>query len=219
MEILPLYLSAKLALITTLVLILIASPLAYALACFTWPGKTFVDALVNLPIALPPTVIGFYLLCLMGPRGAVGSLWDGVFGGSLLFTFSGIVVACAIYSLPFAIQPIKATFEKLDPRLRESAFVLGLSPLATFFRVVLPNSKSGIAAAAILVFLHSLGAFGVILMVGGSSPAETRVASIAIYEAVESFQYEKAWLLSLAFLPVSYFFLLLVNRLTRREAP
>ncbi|HOI75406.1 MAG TPA: ABC transporter permease subunit [Syntrophales bacterium] len=136
----------------------------------------------------------------------------------MLFTFAGIVVACATYSLPFAIQPIKAAFEKLDPRLRESASVLGLSPLATFFRVVLPNSKSGIAAAAILVFLHSLGAFGVILMVGGSIPGETRVASIAIYEAVESFQYEKAWILSLAFLPVSYFFLLLVNRLTRREA-
>lgn len=218
MEWIPLYLSAKLALITTLVLIAIASPLAYVLACFTWPGKTFVDALINLPIALPPTVIGFYLLCLLGPRGTVGSLWENLFGGTLLFTFTGIVVACAIYSLPFAIQPIKAAFEKLDPRLRESAYVLGLSPLATFFRVVLPNSRNGIAAAAILVFLHSLGAFGVILMVGGSIPGETRVASIAIYEAVESFQYEKAWLLSLAFIPVSYCFLLLVNRLTRKEA-
>jgi molybdate transport system permease protein len=142
-------------------------------------------------------------------------MWENMFGGSLLFTFIGITIATVIYSLPFAVQPIKAAFEKLDKRLRENAYVLGLSPIATFFRVIIPNSINGIAAAAILVFLHSLGAFGVILMVGGSIPGETRVASIAIYEAVESLQYRKAFLLSLAFLPISYFFLLLVKRLTR----
>jgi len=216
MELLPLYLSAKLATVATLILIGIAAPLAYLLTNFTWPGKSFVEALVNLPIALPPTVIGFYLLFLLGPKGFVGTVWENLFGGTLLFTFTGIVIASIFYSLPFAIQPIKASFEKVDPRLKESAYVLGLSPTATFFRVIIPNSVHGIAAAAILVFLHTMGAFGVVLMVGGSIVGETRVASIAIYEAVESMQYEKAWALSLAFIPIGYGFLLLVNRLTRK---
>ena len=216
MELLPLYLSAKLASIATLILIGIAAPLAYLLTNSSWPGKSFVEALFNLPIALPPTVIGFYLLFLLGPRGSVGEVWERLFGGPLLFTFTGIVIASIIYSLPFAIQPIKASFEKIDPRLKENAYVLGLSPAATFFRVIIPNSINGIAAAAILVFLHTMGAFGVVLMVGGSIAGETRVASIAIYEAVESMQYEKAWALSLAFIPISYCFLLLVNKLTRK---
>ncbi len=215
MDLLPLYVSAKLAVITTSLLILISAPLAYLLVYGKWPGKFLFEALVNLPIALPPTVIGFYLLYLLGPQGYVGAIWREVFGGTLLFTFSGIVIATAVYNLPFSVQPIKATFEKIDPRLRENAYVLGLSPVATFFRVMIPNSINGIAAAAILVFLHSLGAFGVVLMVGGSISGETRVASIAIYEAVETMNYSEAWLLSLAFLPVSYFLLLLVNRLTR----
>jgi molybdate transport system permease protein len=213
---LPLYLSAKLAVFATLVLIVIAAPAAYLLTNANWRGKSLVEALLNLPIALPPTVIGFYLLFILGPNGYIGAAWDRIFGGPLLFTFTGIVIASTIYSLPFAIQPIKASFEKIDPRLKESAYVLGLSPVATFFKVILPNSYNGLAAAAILVFLHSMGAFGVVLMVGGSISGETRVASIAIYEAVESMQYQKAWFLSLAFLPISYTFLLLVNRLTRK---
>ena len=216
MELLPLYLSAKLASIATLILIGIAAPMAYLLTNFSWRGKSLVEALVNLPIALPPTVIGFYLLFVLGPKGAVGVMWESLFGGTLLFTFTGIVIASIFYSLPFAIQPIKASFEKIDPRIRESAYVLGLSPAATFFRVIIPNSVNGIAAAAILVFLHTMGAFGVVLMVGGSIAGETRVASIAIYEAVESMQYEKAWALSLAFIPISYLFLLLVHKLTRK---
>ncbi len=216
MELLPLYLSAKLATIATLILIVIAAPLAYLLTSSSWPGRSFVEALFNLPIALPPTVIGFYLLFLLGPKGSVGMMWESLFGGPLLFTFTGIVIASLIYSMPFAIQPIKASFEKIDPRLKESAYVLGLSPMATFFRVILPNSINGIAAAAILVFLHTMGAFGVVLMVGGSIAGETRVASIAIYEAVESMQYQKARELSLAFVPISFFFLLLVNKLSRK---
>jgi molybdate transport system permease protein len=215
MEFLPLYLSAKLAVIATMVLIVISAPLAYFLVFVKWPGKSLVEALISLPIALPPTVIGFYLLYIMGPKGYGGAVWEKIFGGSLLFTFTGIVIATVIYSLPFAMQPIKAAFEKLDVRLRENAYVLGLSPIATFFRVIIPNSINGITAGAILVFLHSMGAFGVILMVGGSVPGETRVASIAIYEAVEAMDYGRAWMLSLAFLPISYFFLLVVNKLTR----
>ena len=178
-------------------------------------GKIFRRGLHQSPHCPAATVIGFYLLFIIGPKGHVGAIWESIFGGSLLFTFTGIVIATVIYSLPFAIQPIKAAFEKMDIRLLESAYVLGLSRVAAFFRVIIPNSVSGIAAGAILVFLHSMGAFGVILMVGGSVPGETRVASIAIYEAVEAMDYHKAWMLSLAFLPISYFFLLLVNRLTR----
>ncbi len=216
MDFLSLYVTLKLALVATILLLLIAAPIAYVLAYAHFPGKALFEALFYLPIALPPTVIGFYLLFVLGPKGSVGRMWEALFGGPLLFTFTGIVVASIFYSLPFAVQPIKASFEKIDPRLKESAYVLGLSPVATFFRVIIPNSVNGIAAAAILVFLHTMGAFGVVLMVGGSIAGETRVASIAIYEAVESMQYEKAWTLSLAFIPIGYGFLLLVNRLTRK---
>jgi len=216
MDFLPLYLSIKLAAISTLVLIGVSAPLAYLLVHVKWPGKSFFEALINLPIALPPTVIGFYLLYVMGPRGWLGAAWEKLSGGGLLFTFTGIVAGCIFYSLPFALQPIKAAFEKVDPRLRENAYVLGLSPVATFFRVIVPNSLNGISAAAILSFLHSMGAFGVILMIGGSIPEETRVASIAIYEAVEAMDYDKAAKLSLCFVPISYLFLLFVNRLSRK---
>jgi molybdate transport system permease protein len=139
-------------------------------------------------------------------------------GGSLLFTFLGIAAASAVCSLPFALQPMKAAFQKIDRRLLENAYVLGLSRTETFFRVIIPNSLSGIAAAAILVFLHSMGAFGIILMVGGSVPGETKVAAIAIYEAVESMNYREAGLMSLCLVPVSYIFLLIVNKLNREES-
>jgi len=209
------YVTMKLALVTTAALVLLAAPLAAVLAFRRFPGKSLLEALVNLPLALPPTVIGFYLIVLMGPKGTVGRMWEALTGGSLLFTFVGIAVASALYSLPFAIQPMKAAFQKIDPRLLESAYVLGLSRTAAFVRVILPNSVSGIAAAGILVFLHTMGAFGVLLMVGGSLPGETRVASIAIYEAVETMDYTRAAWMSLAFVPISYLFLLAANRLNR----
>jgi molybdate transport system permease protein len=153
----------------------------------------------------------------MGPKGTLGKIWEALTGGSLLFTFTGIAAASILYSLPFAIQPMKAAFQKIDRRLLESAYVLGLSHRATFLRVVIPNSINGIAAAAILVFLHTMGAFGVLLMVGGSLAGETRVASIAIYEAVETLNYDKAAWMSLVFIPISYTFLLIVNRLNRGD--
>jgi molybdate transport system permease protein len=164
-------------------------------------------------MALPPTVMGFYLVLAMGPKGVAGKAWGALTGGSLLFTFMGITLASVAYSIPFAVQPMKAAFRKIDPRLLESASVLGLSRLAAFIRVVLPNSLNGIIAAAILVFLHSIGAFGVLLMVGGSVPGVTKVASIAVYEAVEAMDYRTAGLMSLCFIPISYAFLLLVNKL------
>ena len=210
-----LFLSLKLALVATTILMLLTAPLACLLAYSRLPGKAFIEAFINLPLAMPPTVVGFYLLLLMGPEGSLGRIWTGITGSPLLFTFAGIVIASIIYSIPFALQPMRAAFEKVDPRLIDSARVLGLSAPSVFARVILPNSLNGIAASSILVFLHALGAFGVILMVGGSVPGETRVASIAIYEAVETLQYGSAAMMSLALLPVCYVFLLIVHRLTR----
>jgi len=218
MDLIPLYVSLKLSIATTAILTVLAAPLAYGLAFLKFPGKSFIEALINLPMALPPTVMGFYLLVIMGPKGVVGRLWESMTGGSLLFTFLGIAAASAVCSLPFALQPMKAAFQKIDRRLLENAYVLGLSRTETFFRVIIPNSLSGIAAAAILVFLHSMGAFGIILMVGGSVPGETKVAAIAIYEAVESMNYREAGLMSLCLVPVSYIFLLIVNKLNREES-
>ena len=213
MDFLSLYVTLKLATATTIVLLILAAPVAYALAYLRFPGKSLFEALIYLPIALPPTVMGFYLILVMGPKGVVGRAWGALTGGSLLFTFLGIAAASVLYSIPFAVQPMKAAFLKIDPRLLENASVLGLSRPAAFIRVVLPNSASGIFAAAILVFLHSIGAFGVLLMVGGSVPGVTKVASIAVYEAVEAMDYRTAGLMSLCFIPISYAFLLLVNRL------
>jgi len=210
-----LFLSLKLALVATAILMIVTAPLACLMAYSRLPGKAFLEAFINLPLAMPPTVVGFYLLIIMGPEGWFGGLWTRATGSPLLFTFTGIVIASIIYSIPFALQPMRAAFEKIDPRLIESARILGLSPPAIFARVIIPNSLNGIAASAILVFLHTLGAFGVVLMVGGSVPGQTRVASVAIYEAVETLQYGSAAMMSLALLPICYIFLLVVHRLTR----
>ncbi|MCK9229612.1 MAG: molybdate ABC transporter permease subunit [Syntrophales bacterium] len=215
MDYTALFITLKLALAVTAVLVVLAAPVAYLFACRNFPGKPLLEALLYLPMALPPTVIGFYLVIVMGPRGILGTFWQTLTGNRLLFTFAGITVAAVLYSLPFAVQPMKATFQKIDHRLLESAAVLGLSPTAAFFRVVIPNSTNGIIAAAVLVFLHTIGAFGVLLMVGGSIPGVTKVASIAIYEAVEMMDYRSAGLMALTFLPVSYLFLLFANRLSR----
>ncbi|MFA5182771.1 MAG: molybdate ABC transporter permease subunit [Syntrophales bacterium] len=210
-----LFLSLKLAVVATTILMIVTAPLACLMAYSRLPGKAFLEAFINLPLAMPPTVVGFYLLIMMGPEGWLGGMWTRATGSPLLFTFTGIVIASIIYSIPFALQPMRAAFEKIDPRLIESARILGLSPPAIFARVIIPNSLNGIAASAILVFLHTLGAFGVILMVGGSVPGQTRVASVAIYEAVETLQYGSAAMMSLALLPICYIFLLVVHRLTR----
>ncbi len=217
MDLQPLYLSAKLAFFSTAILMLLVTPLAYALACFRFRGKVFWDALISLPLVLPPTVLGFYLLVAMGPRSPFGQGWQSIFGVPLVFSFQGIVIASMLHSLPYAAQPLKAAFEKIDKRLLESAYVLGVSPSATFFRVVLPNSIGGLAAAAILAFAHTMGEFGVILMIGGSIPGETKVASIAVFELVESLKYQEAWKLSLALMTISYIVLLGVNFINSRE--
>lgn len=212
----PLYLSAKLALISTLILLIITAPLTYWLVFYRVRGKYFIESLIGLPLVLPPTVLGFYLLIIMGPEGAIGNFWENLTGSALVFTFTGIVIAAMAHSLPYAFQPLKTAFERVDKKLLESAYVLGCSKGAAFFKVVLPNTVNGLAAAAVLAFAHTMGEFGVILMVGGSIPGKTRVASIAIYEYVEALRYKEAWVLSLALVTISYLVLLAVNVLNRR---
>jgi len=215
MDISALCLSAKLAFLTTIILLAVSAPVAYCCAFCRFSAKPFVEALISLPLVMPPTVLGFYLLLAMGPQGTLGRLWEHLTGNRLCFTFSGIVLASLIYSFPFAVQPLKAAFEKIDTRLLESAAVLGCSHAQTFYRVIIPNSLNGIIVAAILTFAHTMGEFGVVLMVGGSIPDETRVASIAIYEYVEALRYSEANILSLALAVTSYFVLVAVNFLNR----
>jgi molybdate transport system permease protein len=217
MDLSPLLLSAKLALICTLLLLVIATPIAYFLAFKDFKGKFLVESLVGLPLVVPPTVLGFYLLVMMGPKGPLGQGWKFLTGEGLAFTFSGLVLASMVHGLPFAVQPIKASFAKLDRRLLEMSFVLGLTPLQAFFKVILPNTINGLTAAAMLAFAHTMGEFGVILMVGGSIPGETKVASIAIYEFVENLQYNQAATMSLIMLAVSYMMLAGVNYLNSRR--
>ncbi|MCJ2164987.1 MULTISPECIES: molybdate ABC transporter permease subunit [unclassified Pseudodesulfovibrio] len=214
----PLLLSAKLAFWTMLLIPVFASPLASLLAFGKFRGKSLLDSVITLPMVMPPTVLGFALLVVMGPRGAAGALWEDMTGERLVFSFAGILIASLIFNLPFAVQPLRASLEKLDPRLLESAAILGLSPVATFFRIVLPNCLGGLAAASILVFAHSLGEFGVILMVGGSIPGETQVASIAIFEAVESLRFNDAFLMSAALVPVCFAVLMIINKINARQS-
>ncbi|HSH12799.1 MAG TPA: molybdate ABC transporter permease subunit [Desulfurivibrionaceae bacterium] len=218
MDLTPLFLSAKLALVSTVILLVIAAPLTYWLVFYPVRGRHFIESLLTLPLVLPPTVLGFFLLVAMGPQGVLGRFWENLTGSALVFTFTGIVVAAMAHSLPYAFQPLKTAFERVDRRLLESAYVLGCSRRAAFFRVVLPNTMNGLVAAAILAFAHTMGEFGVILMVGGSIPGQTRVASIAIYEYVEALRYKDAWLLSLALVTISYLVLLAVNLLNRSKA-
>lgn len=212
-----LLLSCKLAAVSTFFLLFICAPVAYGLVFVPIRGKLIIEALIGLPLVLPPTVFGFYLLLLMGEQSIIAPLYRAVFHTSLLFTFTGIAIAAMLHTVPYVIQPLKASFSRIDQRLLESASVLGCSKISCFFRVVLPNSLPGLAAAAILSFAHIMGEFGVILMIGGSIPGETRVASIAIFEYVEAMRYDEAGQLSLALLIVSYLILLGVNILEKRN--
>ena len=213
----PLYLSAKLSVVTTAILLVLAAPLAYFLASSRFRMKLLFSAVINLPLVLPPTVLGFYLLLIMKPDGIIGSVWGHIGHTPLLFSFPAIVLASLIYSLPFAVTPMQTAFAKIDVRHIESAKVLGLSPAAVFFRVILPNSLNGIAASGILVFVHTLGEFGVLLMVGGSIPGKTKVISIAIYEAVELLRYDQAGRMSLVLLLLCYLILVTVNLLSTKN--
>jgi molybdate transport system permease protein len=216
----PLWLSAQLAIVTTAILIVLGTPLAWWLSRTETRWKPVVQSIVAMPIVLPPTVLGFYLLILLGPNGAIGSWWVSLTGDALTFTFAGLVIASCIYSLPFAVQPLQNAFEALPRQTLERAWTLGASRLDAFFSVAVPLSLRGFVSAAVLTFAHTLGEFGVVLMVGGNIPGETRVVSIAIYDHVESLQYASAHRLSLLLLAFAFivlFVMFAVNHRWRRR--
>ncbi len=215
----PLWLSFKLATIVTLVLMVLSCPLAFGLCFREFRAKPWLESLLMLPLVLPPTVLGFALLMFFGPRGPLGRLFLHFWGFSPAFHFLGLVLACLIHGLPFALQPLKAAMSKLDRKILELADVCGLSPLRTFIQIVLPNVWPGLMAAAIITFAHTLGEFGVVLMVGGGIPGKTLVASIAIYTYVEALEYQRAAWLSLVLLCLSYVVLCAAMFLERRSGP
>jgi len=213
----PFILSFKLAGVTTLILFFIGVPLAWWLSQTQLKLKPLLEALVALPIVLPPTVIGFYLLWAFAPTSPLGQFLKEKLGIELVFSFEGIVLGSVIYSLPFMIQPLQSAFETFPKSVIEASYLAGKGKLLTLFKVVLPSIKPTLATAVIITFAHTLGEFGVVLMVGGSIPNETKVASIAIYELVESLEYEKAHLYSLAMVVISFLILGVVYWIKKRE--
>jgi molybdate transport system permease protein len=211
----PLWLSMKLAACVAAMLLAIGTPVAYWLAYSTWRGKFLLEAIVALPLVLPPTVLGFYALLAMGPHGPLGKFWNALFGHGLAFTFGGLLLASLFYSFPFAVQPLMNSFESVDPKLLNASAVLGAGRWRTFRGVILPLSLPGFVTALVLCFAHTLGEFGVVLMVGGNLPGVTRTASIAIYDSVQSLDYGAANRLALILLLISFVVLSVVYAVNR----
>lgn len=206
----PLVITFKLALITTLLLLVISVPLAYWLAYTRSRIKPFAETLVSMPLVLPPTVIGFYMLLAFSPSNAFGTWLDEWLGLRLVFSFEGLVLGSMIYSLPFMVHPVQAGFSNLSPALKNASFVMGKSKFTTLIRVLLPNIKPSILTGVILAFAHTIGEFGVVLMIGGNLAGKTKVASIAIYDEVESMNYATANTYSLVLFAITFLILLLV---------
>ena len=211
-----LWLSVRLAGCVAAILLAVGTPLAYWLAQTKWRGKFLVESVVALPLVLPPTVLGFYLLVAMGANGPLGRLWTAWFGHTLAFTFLGLVVASVLYSLPFAVQPLAVAFESVDARLLDAAAVLGAGRWRTFREIILPLSIRGVVTAAVLSFAHTLGEFGVVLMVGGNIPGITRTISIDIYDHVQSLDYGAANRMAVALLLISFAVLASIYAVNRR---
>jgi molybdate transport system permease protein len=206
----------RLAALVAVILLVLALPIAYWLTFSRWRGKFAVEAVVALPLVLPPTVLGFYVLLAIGSRSPIGRLWTAWTGHGLAFTFEALVLASILYSLPFAVQPMSAAFAQLDRSLLDASATLGAGRWRTFARVVLPLSVEGVIAGLVLSFAHTLGEFGVVLMVGGNLPGVTRTVSIAIYDQVQSLQYDAANRTAFALLAFSFLVLAVVYALIRK---
>ena len=211
------WLTALLAGTTTLLLMPLATPLAWWLVRSSSPARSVVEAVVALPLVLPPTVLGFYLLVILNPTAPVGAFWVSITGQSLTFSFSGLVLASTLYSLPFMVQPLATAFRSVSQETLEAAATLGASPRDQLISVVLPAAKRGFLTGSVLTFAHTVGEFGVVLMMGGNIPGETRVLSIAIYEHVETLNYDAAHAMALGLLVFSFVSLWAVYRLASQR--
>lgn len=212
----PLWLTLHLAAITTAILLLLGTPLAWWLAHTRSRARSAVEAVTALPLVLPPTVLGFYLLVMLSPQSPIGGLWVDLTGTTLTFSFAGLVIASVLYSMPFMVQPLQSAFEAVGRLPLEAAASLRASPIDAFFTVASPLAARGYLTAVVLTFAHTVGEFGVVLMVGGNIPERTKVISIAIYEHVETINYAEAHVLSAILLAFSFFVLLAVYTLNRR---
>ncbi|MCW8888475.1 MAG: molybdate ABC transporter permease subunit [Gammaproteobacteria bacterium] len=211
-----LIITLKLAMISTLILLLLGTPFAWWMSRTRWRYKFILEAVIALPLVLPPTVLGFYLLIALGPNGPIGGLMQWLGGQPLAFTFTGLVIGSVFYSMPFVIQPLQGAFAAIGHRPLEVAATLRASPLDRFFTVAIPLARSGFITAAVLGFAHTLGEFGVVLMIGGNIPGETQVLSISIYDHVEALEYGHAHWLSGGLLMLSFIMLITVYALNRR---
>jgi molybdate transport system permease protein len=210
------WLTLQLAVVVSAILLVAGLPIAYWITFSKWRWKFLVEAVVALPIVLPPTVLGFYVLVALGPRSPFGRWWISVTGHTLAFTFSGLVIGSILYSLPFAVQPFAASFAAVDRKLIAGSETLGASPLRTFFRVIAPLSVSGLVTGAALTFAHTMGEFGVVLMVGGNIPGVTRTVSIDIYDRVQASDYAGANATALLLLVLCFAILTVVYGMNRR---
>jgi len=211
----PLWLTLRLAASATAILLLVGTPIAWWLTRTRSPFRPALEAVIALPLVLPPTVLGFYLLLLLGPKSTVGGLWVRLTDSTLTFSFAGLLVASVIYSLPFMVQPLQSAFEAVGRGPMEAAATLRAAPLDSFFTVAVPLSMRGFLTAVVLTFAHTVGEFGVVLMVGGNIPGRTRVISIAIYEHVETLRYADAHALSALLLVFSFVVLAVVYTVNR----
>ena len=209
-------LTLKLATLTAAILLMIGLPIAYWLTFSRWRWKFVVESVVALPLVLPPTVLGFYILVAIGPQSPLGQFYTNIVGHPLPFTFEGLLFASILYSLPFAVQPFATAFEQIDRRLIEAAWTLGVSRLKTFFKLMVPLAKAGMVTGFVLSFAHTLGEFGVVLMVGGNIEGETRTVSIDIYDEVQALNYIGAAKTALFLLAISYSVLLVVYAMNRK---
>ncbi|MBK8806748.1 MAG: molybdate ABC transporter permease subunit [Bacteroidales bacterium] len=214
-----LLLTGKLAVFTTVILIILGLPLAYWLAYSKFRFKPFVEALVSMPMVLPPSVIGYYMLVVYSPRNWFGAWLGETFNLRLAFTFEGVLIASVIFSLPFMVQPLQNGLRSLPDSLREASYTLGKSKMTTFFRVLIPNIKPSIITAVALTFAHSIGEFGIVLMVGGNMPGETRVASIAIYDEVQSLNFSTANQYAFILFAVSLILLTTIYSVNKKHDP